>query len=161
MSVAAEQEGGEGQTQTEGKWPGWPGDNVYRLIVPVAKVGSIIGRKGELIKQMCIETRARIRILDGPPSISDRIVLISGKEEPEAALSPAIDAVLRVFKRVSGPSAGEGDATGSAVAGAAFSSVRLLVASSQAINLIGKQGSTIKSILESRRCASSSCYIFC
>ncbi|EEF34391.1 Poly(rC)-binding protein, putative [Ricinus communis] len=149
MSVAAEQEGGEGQTQTEGKWPGWPGDNVYRLIVPVAKVGSIIGRKGELIKKMCVETRARIRILDGPPSISDRIVLISGKEEPEAALSPAMDAVLRVFKRVSGLSAGEADAMGSAVAGAAFSSVKLLVASSQAINLIGKQGSTIKSIQES------------
>ncbi|EEF31197.1 conserved hypothetical protein [Ricinus communis] len=105
MSIAAEQEGGEGQTQTEGKWPGWPRDNVYRLIVPVAKVGSIIGRKGELIKKMCVETRARIRILDGPPSISDRIVLISGKEEPEAALSPAMDAVLRVFKRVSGLSA--------------------------------------------------------
>ncbi|EEF46274.1 conserved hypothetical protein [Ricinus communis] len=79
---------------------------------------------------MGVETRTCICIIDGPPSISDRIVLISGKEEPEATLSPAMDAVLRVFKHVSGLSAGEGDATDSVVAGAAFSSVRLLVASS-------------------------------
>ncbi len=74
--------------------------------------------------------------------------MISGKEEPEAALSPAMDAVLRVYKRVSGLSAGEADGMDSAVAGAAFCFIRLLVASSQAINLIGKQGSTIKSIQE-------------
>lgn len=56
------------------KWPGWPGDCVFRLVVPVLKVGSIIGRKGELIKKMCEETRARIRVLDGPISSPDRIV---------------------------------------------------------------------------------------
>ncbi|KAL9376025.1 hypothetical protein Peur_030145 [Populus x canadensis] len=142
----------QGQSQSQDKWPGWPGDNVFRLIVPVSKVGSIIGRKGELVKKMCDETRARIRILEGPLGITDRIVLISGKEEPEAPLSPAMDAVLRVFKRVSGLSPGEGDNTGSAAAaaaaGSAFCSIRLLVASSQAINLIGKQGSIIKSIQE-------------
>ncbi|CAK7354306.1 unnamed protein product [Dovyalis caffra] len=139
-----------GQSQGQAKWPGWPGDNVFRLIVPVSKVGSIIGRKGELVKKMCDETRARIRILEGPLGISDRIVLISGKEEPEAPLSPAMDAVLRVFKRVSGLSPGEGDNTVSAAVatGSAFCSMRLLVASSQAINLIGKQGSIIKSIQE-------------
>ena len=64
----------EGQPQGSEKWPGWPGDNVFRLIVPVSKVGSIIGRKGELVRKMCDETRARIRILEGPLGISDRIV---------------------------------------------------------------------------------------
>jgi poly(rC)-binding protein 2/3/4 len=135
----------------EDRWPGWPGENVFRLIVPVLKVGSIIGRKGELVKKMCEETRARIRILEGPPATADRIVLISGKEEPESEMSPAMDAVVRVFKRISGLSPNEGDnnSTTSAVAWAAFCSVRLLVSSSQAIHLIGKQGSTIKSIQES------------
>lgn len=56
------------------KWPGWPGDSVFRMIVPVLKVGSIIGRKGELVKKMCEETRARVRILEGPIGTSDRIV---------------------------------------------------------------------------------------
>ncbi|KAL2338685.1 hypothetical protein Fmac_013131 [Flemingia macrophylla] len=132
-------------TADEKRWPGWPGHCVFRLIVPVLKVGSIIGRKGELIKKTCEETRARIRVLDGAVGTTDRIVLISGKEELEAPLSPAMDAVIRVFKRVSGLSEIDGD---NKVSGVAFCSVRLLVASTQAINLIGKQGSLIKSIQE-------------
>ncbi|KAI4377551.1 hypothetical protein MLD38_015157 [Melastoma candidum] len=128
------------------KWPGWPGDCVFRLVVPVAKVGSIIGRKGELIKRMCEETRARIRVLDGPSSVPDRVVLITGKEEPESPLSPAMDAAIRVFKRVSGISETE-ELSGESAA--VFCSIKLLVASTQAISLIGKQGSTIKSMQES------------
>ncbi|CAK9188003.1 unnamed protein product [Ilex paraguariensis] len=76
------------------------------------------------------------------------LVLISGKEDPDAQVSPAIDAVLRVFKRVNGLSPSEGESMSLEAAGAAFCSIRLLVASSQAIHLIGKQGSTIKSIQE-------------
>ncbi|KAK9097621.1 hypothetical protein Sjap_023118 [Stephania japonica] len=133
---------------TEKRWPGWPGQNAFRLIVPVAKVGSIIGRKGELIKKMSEETRARIRILEGPVGTTDRIVLISAREEPETPMSPAMNGVMRVFRRVNGLS--ETDADGSSAAGVAVAvcSVRLLVSSSQAINLIGKQGSLIKSIQE-------------
>ncbi|XP_057501524.1 RNA-binding KH domain-containing protein PEPPER-like [Actinidia eriantha] len=134
--------------EADKKWPGWPGDCVFRLIVPVLKVGSIIGRKGDVIKKMCEETRARIRVLDGPVGSPDRIVLISGKEEPEAPLSPAMDAVIRIFKRVSGLPESEGDGKVAGAAGVAFCSIRLLVASTQAINLIGKQGSSIKSIQE-------------
>ncbi|XP_062077391.1 RNA-binding KH domain-containing protein PEPPER [Humulus lupulus] len=135
-------------TASDKRWPGWPGDCVFRLIVPVLKVGSIIGRKGELIKKMCEETRARIRVLDGAVGTPDRIVLISGKEEPDVPLSPAMDAVIRVFKRVSGLSESEVDGKVPGAAGVAFFSIRLLVASTQAINLIGKQGSLIKSIQE-------------
>ncbi|KAE9601639.1 hypothetical protein Lal_00040702 [Lupinus albus] len=131
----------------ERRWPGWPGHCVFRLIVPVVKVGSIIGRKGELVKKTCEETRARIRVLDGADATSDRIVVISGKEELEADLSPAMVAVIRIFKRVSGLSETDGENL-SGAAGIAFCSVRLLVASTQAINLIGKQGSLIKSIQE-------------
>lgn len=72
-------------------------------------------------------------------------MLISGKEEPEVPLSPAMDATVRVFKRVSGLPENDAEANAS---GTAFCSSRLLVASTQAINLIGKQGSLIKSIQE-------------
>ncbi|XP_074276397.1 RNA-binding KH domain-containing protein PEPPER [Silene latifolia] len=133
-------------TAASSKWPGWPGDNVFRLIVPVVKVGGIIGRKGELIKKLCDETRARIRVLDAPLGTPDRVVLISGKEEPDSSLSPAMDAVIKLFKRVTGLS--DGDDTSSTPDAAAFCSLRLLAASTQAIHLIGKQGSTIKSIQE-------------
>ncbi|KAJ0250991.1 RNA-binding KH domain-containing protein PEPPER [Hirschfeldia incana] len=123
------------------RWPGWPGDCVFRVIVPVSKVGAIIGRKGDIIRKMCEETRARIKVLDGPATTQDRVVLISAKEEPEAYMSPAMEAVVRVFRRVSDDDVQNG--------GSALSSVRLLVTSMQAINLIGKQGSSIKSIVES------------
>lgn len=70
-------------------------------------------------------------------------VLVSGKEEPEAALSPAMDAAIRVFRRVA-----DLPENGTAASGGVFCMIRLLVASTQAINLIGKQGSLIKSIQE-------------
>lgn len=58
----------------EKKWPGWPGENVFRMLVPTQKVGSIIGRKGEYIKKICEETKARIKILDGLPGSTERTV---------------------------------------------------------------------------------------
>ncbi|XVE71383.1 hypothetical protein DITRI_Ditri10aG0145800 [Diplodiscus trichospermus] len=124
------------------KCPGWPGYNVFRLVVgAVSKVESIIGHEGELVKKMCKETNASVRVLEAPLFSPDRIVLIFGKEEPEMLFSPAMDAAVRVFKRVAGLSSDEGD-----VAVSTFCSIRLLVAYSQATDLIGKQGSTIKSI---------------
>ncbi|KAG5585438.1 hypothetical protein H5410_045872 [Solanum commersonii] len=56
-----------------------------------------------------------------------------------------MDAALRIFKCIAGPN---NDYRGEVAACAAFYSSRLLVASSQAIHLIGRHGSTIKSIQE-------------
>ncbi|KAL5224486.1 hypothetical protein ABZP36_011125 [Zizania latifolia] len=74
--------GGETQVEQQAnvdtdvkKWPGWPGESVFRVLVPAQKVGAIIGRKGEFIKKMCEESRARIKVLDGPPGVPDRAVL--------------------------------------------------------------------------------------
>ncbi|CAI9766020.1 unnamed protein product [Fraxinus pennsylvanica] len=131
--------------ETKAKWPGWPGYSVFRIVVPVLKVGGIIGRKGDLIKKLVEETRARVRVLDGPVTSPDRIVLISGKEEPEALFPPAMDAAIRIFRNLHGLPDGEAPDA----AGAAFCLIRLIVASAQATSLIGRQGSVIKSIQES------------
>lgn len=56
------------------RWPGWPGESVFKMLVPAQKVGSVIGRKGEYIKKACEETKARIKILDGPPGTRERVV---------------------------------------------------------------------------------------
>lgn len=61
----------------EKKWPGWPGDSVFRILVPAQKVGSIIGRKGEFIKKMCEESKARIKVLDASSGLPERVVSIS------------------------------------------------------------------------------------
>ncbi|XP_077241498.1 flowering locus K homology domain-like [Tasmannia lanceolata] len=127
----------------EKKWPGWPGETVFRILVPAQKVGGLIGRKGESIKRMCEESRARIKILDGPPGMPERVVMISAKEEPDVSIPPAIDGLLRVHKRIVDGFDNDGHAPPS---GGAMSSTRLLVHATHAGSLIGKQGATIKSI---------------
>ncbi|CAK7341013.1 unnamed protein product [Dovyalis caffra] len=134
----------------EKRWPGWPGESVFRMLVPAQKVGSIIGRKGEFIKKIVEETRARIKILDGPPGTTERAVMVSAKEEPDSSLPPAMDGLLRVHKRIIDGL--EGDSSHAAPSSGAKVSTRLLVPASQAGSLIGKQGGTVKSIQEASAC---------
>ncbi|KAJ4719692.1 RNA-binding KH domain-containing protein [Melia azedarach] len=135
---------------SEKRWPGWPGESVFRMLVPAQKVGSIIGRKGEFIKKIVEETRARIKILDGPPGTTERAVMISAKEEPDSSLPPAMDGLLRVHKRIVDGLEGDSSHAPSGTGGKV--STRLLVPASQAGSLIGKQGGTVKSIQESSSC---------
>ncbi|XP_020233336.1 flowering locus K homology domain [Cajanus cajan] len=131
------------------KWPGWPGENVFRMLVPVQKVGSIIGRKGEFIRKITEETKARIKILDGPPGTAERAVMVSAKEEPDRSIPPAVDGLLRVHKQVVNVDPHPADSA----SGAGRPVVtRLLVADTQAGSLIGKQGSTIKSFQDGTGC---------
>nr|XP_043637124.1 flowering locus K homology domain-like [Erigeron canadensis] len=132
----------------EKRWPGWPGENVFRILVPVQKVGSIIGRKGEYIKKTCEETKARIKILDGPPGTMERCVLISAKEEPDLAIPPAMDGLLKVHQRILDDLA---DPARAPPPGGTICT-RLLLAATQAGNLIGKQGATIKTVQDSSNC---------
>ncbi|KAL6637473.1 hypothetical protein ACP70R_025045 [Stipagrostis hirtigluma subsp. patula] len=131
------------------RWPGWPGESVFRILVPAQKVGAIIGRKGEFIKKMCEESKARIKILDAPPGAPERAVMISAKDEPDAPVPPAIDGLLRVHKRIAEGSDGESGQPQRTAGN--IGPTRLLVPASQAGSLIGKQGATIKSIQDSSK----------
>ncbi|KAJ1266190.1 hypothetical protein BS78_08G131700 [Paspalum vaginatum] len=141
----------QGDTVPEDKkWPGWPGESVFRILVPATKVGAVIGRKGDFIKKMCEESKARIKVLEGPPSVPERAVMISAKDEPDAVIPPAIDGLLRVHKRITDGLDGETDQPQRVTVPAG--PTRLLVPASQAGSLIGKQGSTIKSIQDASKC---------
>ncbi|KAF3655171.1 flowering locus K y domain [Capsicum chacoense] len=133
----------------EKRWPGWPGENVFRMLVPSQKVGGIIGRKGEYIKKTCEETKARIKVLDGPPGTTERAVMVSAKEEPSLTIPPAMDGLLKVHKRIIDV---DRDSTNAPSGGGKPASTRLLVAATQAAILIGKQGATVKSIQDESRC---------
>ncbi|GJM95252.1 hypothetical protein PR202_ga11964 [Eleusine coracana subsp. coracana] len=113
-------------------------------------VGAVIGRKGDFIKKMCEESKARIKVLEGPQGAPERAVMISAKDEPDAELPPAVDGLLRVHKRITDGLDGEPDQPqrGAATIGP----TRLLVPASQAGSLIGKQGATIKSIQDASKC---------
>ncbi|XP_038718065.1 flowering locus K homology domain-like isoform X1 [Tripterygium wilfordii] len=152
-SQAVEKERHDGATVAGGgekKWPGWPGESVFRMLVPAQKVGSLIGRKGEFIKKIVEETRARVKILDGPPGTSERAVMVSAKEEPDSSHPPAMDGLLRVHKRIVDGLEGDSSHAPPSIGGKV--STRLLVPASQAGSLIGKQGGTVKSIQEASNC---------
>nr|XP_004495126.1 flowering locus K homology domain-like [Cicer arietinum] len=141
--------GGDSKVSEIKKWPGWPGENVFRMLVPAPKVGSIIGRKGEFIKKITEETRARIKILDGPPGTAERAVMVSAKEEPDRPIPPAVEGLLRVHKQVVNV---DRDPAESASGAGRPGVTRLLVADTQAGSLIGKQGGTIKTFQDATGC---------
>ncbi|XP_038716028.1 flowering locus K homology domain-like [Tripterygium wilfordii] len=152
-SQPADKQGHDGATVAVGgekKWPGWPGESVFRMLVHAQKVGSIIGRKGEFIKKIVEETKARVKILDGPPGTAERAVMVSAKEEPDSSLPPAVDGLLRVHKRIVDGLDGDSSHAPPSIGGKV--STRLLVPASQAGSLIGKQGGTVKSIQEASNC---------
>ncbi|KAF8733363.1 hypothetical protein HU200_014969 [Digitaria exilis] len=132
------------------KWPGWPGESVFRILVPATKVGAVIGRKGDFIKKMCEESKARIKVLEGPQGVPERAVMISAKDEPDVVLPPAVDGLLRVHKRITDGLDGETDQPQRATVPSG--PTRLLVPASQAGSLIGKLGGTIKSIQDASKC---------
>ncbi|KAL6888581.1 hypothetical protein ACP4OV_009607 [Aristida adscensionis] len=153
--AAVSKEGGAGEAARP-RWPGWPGASVFRLVVPADKVGGLIGRRGEKIKRLCEETRARVRVLDAAHGAASRIhwdkvllvlVLVSATEDVEAELSPAMNAAIKIFKHINEIEGINSDGA-STVSAPEMCSVRLLVPSAQALHLIGKQGTTIKSIQE-------------
>ncbi|KAF0911584.1 hypothetical protein E2562_011206 [Oryza meyeriana var. granulata] len=137
----------EGEVGKPLRWPGWPGASVFRLVVATDKVGGLIGRRGDTIKRLCEETRARVRVLEAATGAANRIVLISATEEPQAELPPAMDAAIKIFIHINDIDKINCDDTLSGSAPEKCSA-RLLVPSPQATHLIGKQGARIKSIQE-------------
>ena len=75
--------------------------------------------------------------------------MVSAEEELNLPFSPAMDALLRVHKRIIDVDTNFAHATSSSV-GTIIT--RVLVADTQAGSLIGKQGSTIKSIQDASNC---------
>lgn len=74
--------------------------------------------------------------------------MVSAKEEPDVSLPPAIDGFLRVHKRLIDGLENEYAPPG--MGGKA--STRLLLPAPQAGSLIGKQGTTVKSVQEASNC---------
>ncbi|CAM8968355.1 unnamed protein product [Rhodiola kirilowii] len=124
-------------------------DTVYRYICPVRKIGSIIGRGGDIVKQLRNDTKAKIRIGDTVPGCDDRVVTIYSPsdetnpyEDGGNYISPAQDALFRVHDRVSDDDLhGDDESEGSRQVTA-----RLLVPSDQIGCVIGKGGQIVQNI---------------
>uniref|UniRef100_M1CCR4 KH domain-containing protein n=1 Tax=Solanum tuberosum TaxID=4113 RepID=M1CCR4_SOLTU len=58
-----------------------PDDTVYRYLCPVKKIGSIIGKGGEIVKQLRVDTKSKIRIGETVPDCDERVVTIYSSSE--------------------------------------------------------------------------------
>lgn len=76
--------------------------------------------------------------------------MVSAREEPNAPLPPAVDGLLRVHGRV--VDGLESDSSHPPPGLGVKVSTRLLVPAAQAGSVIGKQGTTVKSIQEESNC---------
>ena len=65
--------------QTPLKMP--PGAVVFRVLCPVSKSGSVIGKGGGIISRIREETGAKIRLEDIIPGCEERVVVITGPEK--------------------------------------------------------------------------------
>ncbi|KAL0450534.1 UNVERIFIED_CONTAM: RNA-binding KH domain-containing protein RCF3 [Sesamum latifolium] len=126
-----------------------PDDTAYRYLCPGKKIGSIIGRGGEIVKQLRVETKAKIRIGESVPGCEERVVTIySSSEETndfegaDGRVCPAQDALFKVHDRiVADDAAVEEDSEDVPQV-----TVRLLVPSDQIGCIIGKGGQIVQNI---------------
>ncbi|XP_064212123.1 poly(rC)-binding protein 3 isoform X7 [Tribolium castaneum] len=108
-----------------------------RLIMQGKEVGSIIGKKGEIVKRFREESGAKINISDG--SCPERIVTVTGSTN---AIFKAFTLICKKFEEFQDINSG-----GSGVPRPPIT-LRLIVPASQCGSLIGKGGSKIKEIRE-------------
>ncbi|KAL5741275.1 hypothetical protein ACOSP7_028007 [Xanthoceras sorbifolium] len=124
-------------------------DTVYRYLCPVKKIGSIIGRGGEIVKQLRIDTKSKIRIGETVPGCEERVVTIysasdetNAFEDGDKFISPAQDALFRVHDKVIAEEL-HGDED---IEGGPQITAKLLVPSDQIGCIIGKGGQIVQNI---------------
>ena len=124
-------------------------DTVYRYLCPGKKIGSIIGRGGEIVKQLRADSKSKIRIGETVRGCEERVVTIySSSEETnmfddtDNLVCPAQDALFRVHDRV----IADDLAAGEDLEETPQVTAKLLVPSDQIGCVIGKGGQIVQNI---------------
>ncbi|KAJ7542078.1 hypothetical protein O6H91_07G013500 [Diphasiastrum complanatum] len=114
---------------------------VIRILCPNDKIGSLIGKGGNIIRHIREETHAHIKIADAVPGSDERVVIISANEILEDPFSPTLEAVLQVQNRIADLTEKEGNSITS----------RLLVPSANIGCLLGRGGNIISEVRKMTR----------
>ncbi|KAG5527572.1 hypothetical protein RHGRI_028472 [Rhododendron griersonianum] len=124
-------------------------DTVYRYLCPGKKIGSVLGRGGEIVKQLRLDSKSKIRIGETVRGCEERVVTIYSSsdktnvlDDSESRVCPAQDALFRVHDRVV---ADDLDAEEDSEATPRVTA-RLLVPSDQIGCIIGKGGQIVQDI---------------
>ncbi|CAH1420819.1 unnamed protein product [Lactuca virosa] len=124
-------------------------DTVYRYLCPSKRIGSIMGRGGDIIKQLRSESKSKIRIGETVSGCDERVVTIHSTsdetndfDDPDERVCPAMDALFKVYDRVVADDlADDMDPEETPQV-----TVRLLVPSDQIGCVIGKGGQIVQTI---------------
>ncbi|VVB14566.1 unnamed protein product [Arabis nemorensis] len=124
-------------------------DTVFRYLCPVKKIGSVIGRGGEIVKQLRTDTRSKIRIGEAILGCDERVITIYSPSDEtnafgdgEKVLSPAQDALFRIHDRVVADDPQSEDSS----EGEQQVTARLLVPSDQIGCILGRGGQIVQNI---------------
>ncbi|XP_058007269.1 KH domain-containing protein HEN4 isoform X2 [Hevea brasiliensis] len=141
-----------------------PGHASFRLLCHASRIGGVIGKSGNVIKQLQQLTGAKIRVEDAPAESPDRVITIIAQNaivskvsvfndnsgivkgdvggQEELDVSKAQEALVRVFERILEVAA---ESDGMSVAGGVVS-CRLLAEAKQVGSVIGKGGKVVEKI---------------
>lgn len=109
QSEAREDSGREKRAASDGKPGEGSRDLVLRILCPGKRTGSIIGKGGSIIKSIRDDTNAKIKIAEAVSGVDERIVIVSGPEDPNSDWTPAQEALIRVINQISDVSATAND----------------------------------------------------
>ncbi|PIA39734.1 hypothetical protein AQUCO_02600290v1 [Aquilegia coerulea] len=68
-----------------------PDETVYRILCPVKKIGSVIGKGGDIIKALRDETHAKIKVGDSVPGTDERVVIIFSSSAKKPKIHDSIE----------------------------------------------------------------------
>jgi poly(rC)-binding protein 2/3/4 len=138
-------------------------DTVYRYLCPLRKIGSIIGKGGEIAKQLRADSKSNIRISEAMPGYDERVVTIFSSsdetnlfEDTGEYVCPAQDALFMVHDRViaedlNNAAAAEEEEEEDRFGEVQQVTVRMLVPTDQIGCVIGKGGQVIQNIRSETR----------
>nr|VDD42397.1 unnamed protein product [Brassica oleracea] len=134
-------------------------DTVYRYLCPVKKTGSIIGKGGEIAKQIRSETKSNMRINEALPGCEERVVTIYSTSDElnhfgddGEIVCPALDALFKVHDMIVAEVDEDDDDD---LGDKQTVTVRMLVPSDQIGCVIGNGGQVIQNLRNDDQCSDS------
>ncbi|ONK67114.1 uncharacterized protein A4U43_C06F15860 [Asparagus officinalis] len=144
-------------------------ETVYRILCPIKKIGSVLGKGGEIVRALRDETHAKIRVADAIPGAEERVVIIfnypskqSGEVDGDQGTEnndvvgdkfddmhphcPAQNALLKVHDRIAADEYVRGGVVHEKTNPDDTVTARVLVPSNQVGCLLGKGGTVIKQL---------------
>ncbi|XP_042393516.1 KH domain-containing protein HEN4-like isoform X1 [Zingiber officinale] len=143
-----------------------PIDTIYRILCPVKKIGSVLGKGGDIVNALRDETHAKIRVADAIPGAEERVIIIfnyqseseksnPGQDTENSDTSelentqpncPAQDALLKIHDRIAADEILRGGVVQDRTEPDDIVTARILVPKNQVGCLLGKGGNIIQQL---------------